>query len=435
MRWQIILLLSFTIAFAVFGSLLPFSFTQDDFFLLRQATFNTVWEQLQASLPRVDSIYFRPLGMQGYFYVGRRILGVHPWAFRTVSLIIHSTNATLVFLLARKILRFSHWIVWFLYLTAPLHFAAIGWVANTSFMTGTALVLTSLLIFEQKNSRRVLCLVLFIAALLTNELAVVLPFVLLIFTWWVKRKISLPKKEDRTFFIALLIVEAAYIGFRLLTVRFVKGPYALSVGRHVFGNIRWFLLWIVGWVESSKDYFIGPFSIRWDFFQTFRFETTLTIIVTILMAVLVTRALLKNRFYSLGIIWFVGSILPMAFFRHHISPHYAMIGSIGLYLVIGYACETLPRFGRIAVVVLWAFQSISAARLNLVTHWWVQHADLSRTLTRQIQERYPSLPQDKVIVVESQEPDRAEIVLSQDNAVQLIYNDPAAKTLFLKRFQ
>jgi hypothetical protein len=84
-------------------------------------------------------------------------------------------------------------------------------------------------------------------------------------------------------------------------------------------------------------------------------------------------------------------------------------------------------------LALWVIQSFSAFRVNLITHWWVQHARLSASLIEQAREKDPILPKSGVVVLQTPDPRQAEIVLAGDNAMRVLYNNPAVKTVFVPK--
>ena len=54
----------------------------------------------------------------------------------------------------------------------------------------------------------------------------------------------------------------------------------------------------------------------------------------------------------------------------------------------------------------------------------------SRKTNRNYKNKYPSLPSDKNLLLEVNDPREAELVLAGDSAVKLIYNDAGAKLNF-----
>ena len=131
-----------------------------------------------------------------------------------------------------------------------------------------------------------------------------------------------------------------------------------------------------------------------------------------------------------GISWFIAALSPVIFFTSHNYPHYAIIAAVGLYLIIAGFLSQSSRKLRTVFIVLWIIQFIAAQKINLATHWWPRHALEASSLISEIKNNYPFLPGDKRLFLTVCNPVQAKLVLSGDNAVKLIYNDPDAKLYF-----
>ena len=131
----------------------------------------------------------------------------------------------------------------------------------------------------------------------------------------------------------------------------------------------------------------------------------------------------------LGISWFIVALSPVIFFSNHISPHYAAIASVGLYLIIAEALSWLPAKLKVFFIAIWIIQFIAALKINLATHWWTRHALEAGRLTKIIKNKYPSLPPDKNLLLEVNNQREVNLVLAGDNAVKLIYTDRDAKLI------
>jgi hypothetical protein len=423
-------LLALGVSLLVFRKLLPYTFTQDDFYLLRQAQVTTLKKFIKHSSPRQESIYFRPLGMQGYFWLNWRLLGFRPEAWRYVNLVVHSLNGALVYLLTKRVIGKYELVTMLLYLTAPLHFAAIGWIANVSFLTGTTITLLTILTALDKRKSTLMLIGLYTTALLINELTIVIPLLLLLLSVW--KLDSLPQERLLHLFAVLVPITGLYLIFRARSPITTVSEYEMGIGRHVAQNIRWLLLWTFGWAESTKDYFVSLFRLKKEFTTSFPVETTVQVTGTAVLIMISLIGLWRKRRLLLGLAWFLISIMPVILFRRHLFPHYAMIGSIGFFWIVvgGWSCLRRPL--RYLFIGLWTLQVSVIMQLNLITHWWIHHTQLTDKLLDDITMRYPSLPPSKEIIVQTDDPDRARIVLAGDNAVQLLYNDPQAKVVFNK---
>lgn len=423
---RLLFVISFLLTALFYHPILNLSFTQDDWFLLRQAKFNSPPQQVFSSLPNLDSIFFRPLGMQGYFYFTYRALGLHESMYRLVTIAVHSLNVVLIFSLSSLVFSsvISSLSISILYLLSPLHFASLGWLANVSFVSGACFTLLALKAGIQ--GKRTFAIGFFAIGLLVNELVISVP--LLLFLLLTKERVH--RKESRTLFV-MMIISASYMLFRLVSLRATSGSYEMTFDpRLIAQNIRWLFLWSLGWPETVRDHFLSLFSMRREFVQTFSLETAIFVFTTLTSVGLMVTAVLRKPFLIIGFVWFLVAISPVVFFRSHVFPHYAMIGSIGLYfLIISGFRHHKPVF-KILFVMLWLIQSLLAFRVNLATHWWIQHAALSASLVEQAR-KYQILSTGQTITLRVSDPEQARVVLAGDSAMQVLYNDPAVKTVFV----
>lgn len=186
-------------------------------------------------------------------------------------------------------------------------------------------------------------------------------------------------------------------------------------------------MWTLGWPETYKDQFASLFNINKTFLSAFSRETFIFAVTLLLILVVFLKSIKNHRLILLGTSWFLIALSPVIFFSSHIYPHYVVIAAVGLYLIIADVLSQLPQQFRTVFVVLWAIQFMAGIKINLVTHWWPRHALEAGRLTTIIKNKYPSLPPDKNLLLEINDPAQAELVLAGDSAVKLIYNDADAK--------
>lgn len=424
MKPALITAISLILPFILWGKLILFSLTQDDFYLISQAVFNSPSQQFLTSFPNQDSIFFRPLGMQGYFYLFARIFWLSAWKYRLVSILFHGINSILVYKISRKIINSGSIFVWLMYLISPWQFAAIGWVANISYLTGAMLALSSILAGLGKNKK--LSWLFFTLGILTNELALVVPALILMLNFWKDRPQPLAEGGIR-WLVPMGVIAGVYGVIRLNFPSASTGDYRFGIGWNIIQNLRWLSMWTLGWPETYRDQFISFFTIDKSFLTTFFWETIIFIAASLAVLTVSLKSLKDRRLVLLGLLWFVTALTPVIFFSRHIFPHYVIIASVGLYLIIAAGLSRLSKQLKIIFITLWTIQSLAGLRINLSTHWWVQHTILAQSLVDQIKSNYPNLPESKMILIKTDNPQRAKLVLSGDNAVRLLYNDPSAK--------
>ncbi|MBI5356989.1 hypothetical protein HZB78_05290 [Candidatus Collierbacteria bacterium] len=415
MKTRLITVISLVLPFILWGKLIPFSLAQDDYYLISQAAFNSVRQQVLSSLPNTNSIFFRPLGMQAYFYLAVRLFWITAWKYRIVAVLIHGINSILVYKISQKIIKSGAIFVWLMYLAAPWQFAAIGWIVNISYLSGAMFAFLSILSALEK--RLYLPILFFTMGILTNELVAVVPLLMIL--------LCIPRK--RRLIIPIFMILGLYGLVRLKFPSASTGDYGFMIGSNVIQNIRWLLTWALGWPETYKDQFISFFNINKSFLSTFPGETFIFAVtsIVILEVVLITAQNIRRILF--GISWFAVALSPVIFFTSHIYPHYAVIAVVGLYLIIADALSQSSRKLTAVFIILWIMQFVAGLKINLVTHWWPRHALEAGNLISKITNNHPFLPGDKRLFLETCNSVQTKLVLSGDNAVKLIYNDPDAK--------
>jgi hypothetical protein len=416
-----ITVISLVLSFILWGKLLSFPLAQDDYYLISQAAFNSLSRQILSSLPNPDSIFFRPLGMQAYFYLTVRLFWLAAWKYRIIAILIHGINSVLVYKISQKIIKSGAVFVWLMYLISPWQFAAIGWIVNISYLTGTMFAFLSILSALEK--RFILSILFFAVGMLTNELVAVVPLLMILLHFANKRRLTIP----------IFIILGLYGTVRLRFPSASTGDYGFKIGLNVIQNIRWLLLWTLGWPETYKDQFISLININREFLSVFSGETFIFAVTLLAILMVFLQSVKNGRLIFLGISWFIAALFPVIFFSNHISPHYAAIASIGLYLIIAEALSGLPAKLKVFFIAIWIIQFIAALKINLATHWWPRHALEAGRLSAIIKNKFPSLPPDKNLLLEVNNPREAGLVFAGDNAVKLIYKDSNAKLIVTQK--
>ncbi len=143
------------------------------------------------------------------------IFGLHYHWYHAVSILLHASNAWLVYILAKKLLaktqvRSAYWasVCGLFFLIWPVQVEAISWIAAWPHLWATLFYLASLIFYTKyfelkKISQLILSLVFFILAIFTKEIAISLPLALLLISWQLNHKITW--KKIFTFFVILFI--------------------------------------------------------------------------------------------------------------------------------------------------------------------------------------------------------------------------------------
>ena len=86
-------------------------------------------------------------------------------------------------------------------------------------------------------------------------------------------------------------------------------------------------------------------------------------------------------------------------------------------------------------MLIWIISARKNIDFNRLIHWSAQRADISAQLIEKITTRYPRLPDGAMVLVQLPDinPAEAKLALADQNALQVIYNDPTMTTFFGNR--
>lgn len=238
-----------------FGNTLTNYFHCDDFlhtaYLYR--VFNgepgLIWQNFCSCWLQDRSFYtfFRPLTelslASDYFLYQANAVGYH-----FTNLVLHFANACLVFFIAGELLnsytglqKREMFLPAFLsaafFLVLPTHTEAVSWILARSDLAATFFYLTTIfLFFSNSRAARTLSLATLTLALLSKEMSVSLPIVLIVLAREksLKRRLALCLPH-----LAILFV---YFGWRSLSLGTVYGGYTGSLGERMRNGLfeRWF---------------------------------------------------------------------------------------------------------------------------------------------------------------------------------------------------
>ncbi len=185
-----------------------------------------------------------------------RVFGDHTFPFHVACLGLHLLSAFMIWALFKKLGLKLAWLGALLFVVHPLAVESVAWISELKNTVSLPLLLGAMLCWlyyddEKKNSKFYFgALVLFLAALLAKTSVVMLPFVLLLYTWWKYGRITREKLAATIPFFAVAFV------LGVLTMFFQKqwaigtepidvgGPLARLAGAGLallfyFGKVFW----------------------------------------------------------------------------------------------------------------------------------------------------------------------------------------------------
>lgn len=425
-------LLLFGLTIFVFHSIFYINFTADDYFVLQMVKTKNFTSFIRLFLPLQNVVYYRPLGIQLYFWLSKVVFAMNPFPYHLLGFFIHTMNIFLVFLIIKKITasKLSAFMATFLYGISVVHFLSLAWVVNFSYLLVTFFYFLAFFLWLESKTYPFLLVV--SLGLLTNELMITLPIVLFFYS-------ILFNKKSRS----LIPASGLVLVYFLLRFLFFKtasgGDYSFTLNPKIIANnYQWYILWSFGWPETMRDQMINFFTRNpgSDFLINFKKEFIIFIIGFYSMLLLLVISNFKkiiNKQTLFSVIFFSISLIPVIFFRSHSYPHYSTIGLLGIVLFVSLSFKNIKnrfvqKVGIISFLFIWFFVSQTAVNLNMKVHWIVWHSQLSQKLITDAKKAYK--PGQQEIIVRG-DVKRNKIVLANQSAMRVIFNSDTIKTIFI----
>ena len=188
LKYVLPLLLIYLSTALIYFQSLNYYFFQDDWYILNQLGVHNI---LYFFKPRTDLIYYRPLGMETFFFLGRLLFGLNPVGYHVTAFSIHLANITLLFFLILKTFKnkVSAILGTLMYATADFHYMTLSWLALSWTLIGTFFIFSAINVYLQykqdhKLPQEIIIYTLFLFGLLSTEFAVIFPFFLIFYSYF-----------------------------------------------------------------------------------------------------------------------------------------------------------------------------------------------------------------------------------------------------------
>lgn len=405
----------------VYGPSLRFFFSQDDFvFLARAARIASLGDFLR-SFTAADHFY-RPVPRVVMFMAQLRLFGLNAGAFHLVSLGLHTLNAVLLFLLCRRL--FSTMLLaglsGLLYVAHHIPFLAVYWVSGVQDLCVTGFLLISLHVYLRSIETRghlwfVLSLLVYGLALLSKEMAVTLPLLLILVesvrARWTGCRPWLGQLAGRVWsygaLLGLYLLVRSQKTTKLLPA---EGPYAWSFApRIMLRNFYIYLcdtLYVRGWLNTAP---------QWAMWAS--------ITLLVVFVVLIWRSHCCRSVVALGMGWFLISLLPVLFLSQRAYSFYAYFPLAGVAMMLASLvnvvlgeirhwvhrlsistepiCHLMENVGVLLLLIGWLWFSASQVRATEARDpaGIISKSVLAHRAITEVQALYPELPVNSTLYI------------------------------------
>ncbi len=377
-------------AFVMFLPSLFGFFTNDDFFHFvtsRAYNFKDFLNFFNLCYPATGFPNYRPLATQAFYFLDWRFFNLNPLPMHILLFILFFGIIILVYKIAKELTKSDKAaiITTALYALSATHFGQLYFLATQEIIYGFFFFLSVWFFIKylkgEKTKLLVYSFVAFLLTLASKEPAVTLPFVLgLIYLFvWLRDKKKIKVKEIMVLapFLAILV---GYLYMRFFHYGFAKGDSYLwaFIPKRILNSLGWYSLWSLNLPEMLVD-FVGP-GLKFNP-NLFRYWSSQIIPILVLFVfqiflaayLLVRDFLLSNKsrinIVILGVLWFVGTLIPVLFLPIHKFTFYLTVPLFGAVLVLGYLLSNSSKALGYLFLTLYLMTSLISLSLTSNVSW------------------------------------------------------------------
>jgi hypothetical protein len=306
---------------------------------------------------------YRPLATLSY-YLTYAIAGLNPFFYHLLSVILHMVNVVLVYLLFNLILkhRFAALIAGLLFACHPALTEAVDCISYNEDLLAAVFFLLAFLFYLKSSTHNLrsssmnygLSLFFFLLGLLSKEMAITLPAIILLYD------VSLKNGADKKSFSLQLILKnikvrglfyGGYLAVSLLYlfVRFFVLYHPQESIKPIFGNLFERIIFLPGHIFSFIKLAFFPVNLTADYVFSYPHHffaiSNLTGFIFVAGLVVLSVFVFKNsREIFFGIWWFIITLFPV----YNLIPIFNPFAERYLYIpLIGFCMVIVMVFNKV----------------------------------------------------------------------------------------
>lgn len=335
-----------------------------------------------------------------FFKLFFKFFGTHYVGYHLVSILLQAINTFLVFLLARIVLALAKvsssdkWatVAAVSFLVWPIHVETVYWISAWPHLWTTLFYLLSLLsYFHWRQSSKVkfflLSLIFFSLALLTKEVAISLPFIILV---WEAYFYSIHKFTEKNIirkflFSFYFLLLGIFMFIRYVAIGLLFGYY----GQHDLQVS--FTAWI-GNLASFFNEFVSASLLRVIFFKGYYHYLDSVVIITLVALALYFYYLLKKKQYFVFTV-FISTLLALAPMLvvglHHTTfagdrYMYLPLSFFVLWVILILAQAKWSYKVKAGLFIVWLLFSLAV--IEQKSYWWREGSSLGKQIVASYQD-------------------------------------------------
>ncbi len=297
------------------------------------------WSTVKWAFTSYEAANWHPLTWLSHAF-DYQVFGLNPIGHHLDSVLLHTLNAALLFLLLAWGTKRTapSLLVAALFALHPINVESVAWVAERKNVLSTLFFLLTIAAYgcysRQPNWRRYLLVAaLFAAGLMAKPMVITLPFVLLLLDYWpLQRTPPVPLAKLVLEKIPLLPFSAASAWLTVQAQRsalhsVTELPFGLRIENALvaYGLYLWKMLW-----PAHLAFYPHAAAM-----PAWRWIVSALVLITISALVIIFR---RRRYLAVGWCWFLGTLIPVIGLvqvgEYAMADRYAYIPLIGIFVMV-----------------------------------------------------------------------------------------------------
>ena len=302
-----------------------------------------------------DEASYRPLATLSYFLI-HSFAGLNPFYFHLASVFLHTLNVILVYFLISLLLedRFKALLAALLFACHPVLTEAVDCIAFNEDLLAAFFILLAFILYVKAVDKRpvgpahLLSLFFFFCGLLSKEMAISLPALILLYDLTFK-EVAGQGLSVKHILTTLKIRWSFYTGYALVAILYLLLRFIIIVNpaggnMHHFGSLLKRLVYLPYHIFSFVKLAIAPYNLNVDYVYSyphgfFEFSNLIGLVIILGLVVLSFLAYRRAKEIFFGIWWFLIALFPV----YNIIEIFNPLAERYLYIPIFGFCLILPN--------------------------------------------------------------------------------------------
>lgn len=348
-------LLITAIAFVIYAKSFGNQFVWDDKRMVVENSFIKSWNylpklfttELYHFVPTTQSNYYRPLQTLSYMF-DYSLWQLNVPGYHLTNLIFHILNATFIFSLVNLISkdRRLSLAVSLLFIVHPIHTESVSYISGRAdLLVGFFLLLSFILFIKYSHyppPKRSFCyvgsVISFILALLSKEIAIVFPILLLVYDRCFPAQVASLRfaKRIKERYLTFFIVDISYILLRITLLNFTGQlitPRATNLYLRLLTMCKSIVIYIGLLFMPLNLHIERKLSPAGSFFEPQVLACVLLVVIGV-GVIWIYRS--RKMVIYFGLLWFIVTLFPQSslIFPKTMAEHFLYLPSVGIFLIL-----------------------------------------------------------------------------------------------------